>query len=1019
MGMLATTWRFVAGLFKRRPPEPQSRTRNLRPYFAGVSPGSWASDHFQESLHSTGWTFCATRSLAKQFAQATLGVYRVGQPPQERRFLRSLRKRCKSASKLEGRLAQAARELNAEHYLDGYGACFYHPDTDAVWFVTCDGTTTTEARDIRERLEALAGVGDVTLESEAPPPKGAGWVRLHPAAKAWTRRRDKASGGTEERQADEDRKPVGDGDPLLMMLRKPNKWQSGALFRFQCAQQLELTGTILVWATRNAAGTPVALYVVPTGLARPMPPTASYPAGSWMVTPLASYGGNPEDVAPPAGDDDGYAPGGAIGSLLVTGGVLDGRDVKAVRWPHPIYLSDGLSPLAACSVEIDVAEQLGRSRWASLHNSSRPGMVFSLSPEANPSPEDQEAFREDLKARNAGTQNTGNSLVLPQGMTADQVERSATELDYAGTWPQARDSVLAAHQTPAVAAGIAEAGSYSAFWASLKQYVELAVQPALDMVADELGEWLGPQFARRGLRAQEGDWRRPHGYVVEFKARAIDDPTVLETRLKTDILAKAMTTEQYCRLRGYPVPDWGACPIGVDPLAWQQQREAKANPPPDPALAPGAPWKPPPLKEDKPSSDAGTGVNNPTKEAVPGRPDAGGGTKSAGPHKFASTHFELPADLAGAVLNMGKSIPAGFLAGDGVEDEPHVTCLYGLHDDAPEGVRAVLADYAPVAVRLGRTSLFPASPGREYDVLKVDVESPGLHRLHAALAALPHTDTHADYHPHVTIGYLRPGVGALYDGDDRFEGRECLLDVLTFSARDGTRTHVRLTGTKSFDESKHPRGADGRFGGDAAGGTEDATPAADDVSPVRGRASRSIDSWVATVAADKQDAYRKSLSAVTAGMSDKALGDFLDNTTAVRFHDTLSGVTDAFRREGQWVRTGQLVGGFSVQEAMSTKSTLHLDGGGETGEAYHETAVQIAAHEATHALDPGNKLSGKAEWVRAWKAEVATTDLPLSKHGAKSAREGLAEMGRLCFTDPKAAAAFPRCLAFFRAEGLV
>lgn len=162
-------------------------------------------------------------------------------------------------------------------------------------------------------------------------------------------------------------------------------------------------------------------------------------------------------------------------------------------------------------------------------------------------------------------------------------------------------------------------------------------------------------------------------------------------------------------------------------------------------------------------------------------------------HTYSSTQIELPPATAAAVKALGASIPKADLAEDGKETDPHVTVKYGLHTGDVEKVREVLADEPPITVTLGTTSVFPDSG--HGDVLKVDIDSPDLHRLNAKIAdALEHTDTHPDYKPHATIAYLKPGKGKDYAGNDTLQGQTVTIDRITFSAKDGTLTEIPLTG---------------------------------------------------------------------------------------------------------------------------------------------------------------------------------------------------------------------------------
>jgi hypothetical protein len=47
-------------------------------------------------------------------------------------------------------------------------------------------------------------------------------------------------------------------------------------------------------------------------------------------------------------------------------------------------------------------------------------------------------------------------------------------------------------------------------------------------------------------------------------------------------------------------------------------------------------------------------------------------------------------------------------------------------------------------------------------VLKLDVDCDVLHKVNKELSKLPHTTEYPNYKPHVTIAYLKPGLGKKY-----------------------------------------------------------------------------------------------------------------------------------------------------------------------------------------------------------------------------------------------------------------
>lgn len=178
------------------------------------------------------------------------------------------------------------------------------------------------------------------------------------------------------------------------------------------------------------------------------------------------------------------------------------------------------------------------------------------------------------------------------------------------------------------------------------------------------------------------------------------------------------------------------------------------------------------------------------------------------PYKFSSTQINLPEHLAKRIREMASHIHDEDLADDGREAEPHTTVKYGLHLDSPDELARLVSNFGPVRVKLGNVSLFPANEkqtqrgGDQYDVVKVDVESPDLHRLNKLISDhLPHTDTHPDYKPHITIAYVKPGVGKRYVGQP--VGGEFTANSFLFAPRDRSgKVEVPLTGRQQSDRPR-------------------------------------------------------------------------------------------------------------------------------------------------------------------------------------------------------------------------
>ena len=128
--------------------------------------------------------------------------------------------------------------------------------------------------------------------------------------------------------------------------------------------------------------------------------------------------------------------------------------------------------------------------------------------------------------------------------------------------------------------------------------------------------------------------------------------------------------------------------------------------------------------------------------------------------------------------------------GYGIENEHHVTLLYGLHSEEIEEstVMTLSAENYPPIV-LENASLFESE---NYDVLKFDANCPKLHDVNKALSKLPHTTSFPDYHPHATVAYLKKGKGADYASQLEDIKFSVTPNKIVYSKPDGSKSEQAL-----------------------------------------------------------------------------------------------------------------------------------------------------------------------------------------------------------------------------------
>lgn len=126
----------------------------------------------------------------------------------------------------------------------------------------------------------------------------------------------------------------------------------------------------------------------------------------------------------------------------------------------------------------------------------------------------------------------------------------------------------------------------------------------------------------------------------------------------------------------------------------------------------------------------------------------------------------------------------------GLENEPHTTLLFGLHDDVSlSDVQNVLGEFTFGTCKVYNASLFE---NEKYDVLKFDVRGDSLHACNKALRQYPYTNDYPDYHPHMTVGYLKPGTGAKYTKMLKGQEFELVPTHAVYSEANGTKSDIKI-----------------------------------------------------------------------------------------------------------------------------------------------------------------------------------------------------------------------------------
>ncbi len=167
-------------------------------------------------------------------------------------------------------------------------------------------------------------------------------------------------------------------------------------------------------------------------------------------------------------------------------------------------------------------------------------------------------------------------------------------------------------------------------------------------------------------------------------------------------------------------------------------------------------------------------------------------------HQYSSIHINFSSEAAHRFLAETKTIIKkselhGQDSGRGLEKDPHITVLYGLHDvNPPLCAIDILETYPKFVIVLGDISLFKSkTTGNPFDVVKVDVKSTDLHVLNSSLSdECEHTSEFPEYIPHATIAYVNPDSHNHLDGLNIFRGLSFVANNAIFSSYNGTKRSI-------------------------------------------------------------------------------------------------------------------------------------------------------------------------------------------------------------------------------------
>src|SRR5438270_2222505 len=270
-------------------------------------------------------------------------------------------------------------------------------------------------------------------------------------------------------QAAHDQLPLAHDHPLVRLLDSPNPWMTPWELWYLSVVNLELTGNCYWYVPSLRLGNtrlpmPGELWIVPTPWVEILPDARDY---------VRAY-----QVTPPAGPPE----------------LFDPDEIIHLKYPNPLDLHYGLSPLQANALTIDANTELQKSRYQAFHAGQRPGIV--LHTQQTLAEQTVRRLEEKMQARFGGRENWHRPLVLEQGLQATPWTLTPAEMDYLNSSKMTRDEIFALFRVPGPIAGLVEnLGLGADIWFGARvMFCEGSIQPKLALLGQALTRDLGRRY---------------------------------------------------------------------------------------------------------------------------------------------------------------------------------------------------------------------------------------------------------------------------------------------------------------------------------------------------------------------------------------------------------------------------------------------------------------------------------------------------------------------------------------------
>jgi HK97 family phage portal protein len=327
--------------------------------------------------------------------------------------------------------------------------------------------------------------------------------------------------------------PIEPNHPLARLLADPNDPDTAYDLWYETVLFLLLTGSAYWWLPRNGLKLPEAIWVLPSHWVWPVVGKKKLFEG-WELRPVE-------------------------GNYLRQ--LLPADEVVHFRLKNPTSKIDGFGPLTATAQNIDVSNSIHRARLHSYNQGTFPTVAIQFDGTIqDPTQDFLDRVVAKFATRNVGERNANRPLFLPPGVKVIPLSLSPNLMLFGETATETRNNILAAFHVPPPSAGLMDGVSAESFEVARQGLCEGALNPRVTFLADVISEKVCPLY------------RSPAPIRCWWESFVPVDQAKIESQIKTDLIAGAITPDEIRQLRGRepfnePWSRRPLMPVNMAPLA--------------------------------------------------------------------------------------------------------------------------------------------------------------------------------------------------------------------------------------------------------------------------------------------------------------------------------------------------------------------------------------------------------------------------------------------------------------------